>query len=170
MQIKSWGEVRIDDKEMRALMRSAGGDVKTKTARLINQSDGGGRTYGKPGGGWYDASQPYAAPVRRTGKLRGSLKNYVLTTQIGFAVRAREFYALFLEGGAKGGGNPGTNNPLYGKGKGRRGTTARAKGVYKSRVLEPRPFLDRVLAQEAPDIERRVRQAMSQALKWKATK
>jgi hypothetical protein len=167
MTVTSWGEVTLDKREVNNLMRSAGNDVRSKTMRLINQTDGGGRSYFAPGGARYRASSPGNAPVRRTGALRTSLKTYVLKRTTGFAVRAREFYALFLEAGAKGGGNPGRRaarlNPRTGRAK-------RARGMFTKRVLEPRPFLDRVMAQEEPNIERRVRQALTQAMKWKQTK
>jgi hypothetical protein len=167
LTVTSWGEVLLDKREVNNLMRSAGNDVRNKTQRLINQTDGGGRTYYAPGGVRYRASAPGNAPVRRTGALRTSLKTYVLKRTTGFAVRAREFYALFLEAGAKGGGNPGRRasrlNPRTGRAK-------RARGIFTKRVLEPRPFLDVVMAQEEPNIERRVRQALTQAMKWKQTK
>jgi hypothetical protein len=167
LTVSSWGDVVLDKREVNNLMRSAGNDVRNKTQRLINQSDGGGRSYFTPSGTRYRASAPGSAPVRRSGALRTSLKTYVLKQTTGFAVRAREFYALFLEAGAKGGGNPGRRaarlNPRTGRAK-------RARGTFTKRVLEPRPFLDRVMAQEGPNIERRVRAALTQALKWKQTK
>jgi hypothetical protein len=163
LKITSWGEVLLDKREVNALMRSAGNDVKTKTARLIAQSSGGGRLYRIPGGKRYRASAAGEAPARRTGALYASLKNYVLKRTVGFAVRARAFYALMLESGARGGGNPGT------RGVRRTGQRRRARGIYTQRVMEARPFLDRVMAREAPDIDRRVRLALSQALKWKET-
>jgi hypothetical protein len=168
MKVTSWGEVLLDTREVNALMRSAGNDVKNKTARLIARSSGGGRNYQMPGGGSrYRASSAGDPPVRRTGTLRSSLKSYVLKAKVGFAVRAREFYALFLESGAKGGGNPGTRGVALNPRTGRR---RRARGIYTRRVLAPRPFLDRVMAQEAPELDRRVRLALTQALKWKQTK
>ncbi len=167
MTVTSWGEVLLDKREVNNLMRSAGNDVRSKTQRLINQTDGGGRSYLGATGTRYRASSPGSPPVRRSGALRASLKTYVLKQTTGFAVRAREFYALFLEAGAKGGGNPGTRGGFLNPRTGRR---KRAKGIYTQRVLEPRPFLDLVMAQEAPNIERRVRQALTQAMKWKQTK
>lgn len=164
LTVTSWGSVMLDKREINALMRSAGNDVRSKTARLIAQSSGGGRSYLGPGGR-YRASSPGEPPVRRTGALRDSLKTYVFKEGAGFAVRARQFYALFLEAGAKGGGNPGGNRISD-----RSGRRKRARGVYTSRVLEPRPFLDRVIAQEAGNLDRRVRQALEGALKWRETK
>lgn len=165
--VSSWGEVLLDKREVDALMRAAGNDVKSKTARLINRSGGGGRSYFSPGGGRYKASTEGNPPVRRTGALRASLKTYVLKRTTGFAVRAREFYALFLESGAKGGGNPGARGAGF---NARTGQRKRARGVYTARVLQPRPFLDKVMDAEAPNIERRVHEALTQALKWKQTK
>lgn len=167
LTVSSWGEVMLDTREVNNLMRSAGNDVRNKTQRLINQTDGGGRSYFAPGGTRYRASSPGSPPVRRSGALRASLKTYVLKRTTGFAVRAREFYALFLEAGAKGGGNSGARGGVLNPRTGRR---KRARGIYTRRVMEPRPFLDRVMAQEEPNIERRVRQALTQAMKWKQTK
>jgi hypothetical protein len=169
LTVTSWGEVAIDKKPMRALMRAAGNDVRTKTSRLINASDGGGRVYRLPAGrGTYRASTSGNPPVRASGALRGSLKTYVFKSAEGFAVRARQFYALFLEVGARGGGNPGSRSvkPI----NRRTGRRMRAKGVYTTRVLEPRPFLDRVMDQEAPNITRRLREAFAKSLTWKQTK
>jgi hypothetical protein len=167
LTVSSWGEVMLDKREVNNLMRSAGNDVRNKTQRLINRTEGGGRSYFAPGGTRYRASAPGTPPSRRTGALRGSLKTYVLKQTTGFAVRAREFYALFLEAGAKGGGNPGQRAPRLNP---RTGRAKRARGMFTKRVLEPRPFLDHVMAQEEPNIERRVRAALTQALKWKQTK
>lgn len=166
LTVTSWGEVMLDTREVNNLMRSAGNDVRQKTRRLIARSEGGGRTYDVQGGR-YRASAPGAPPARRTGALQASLKTYVLKQTVGFAVRAREYYALFLEAGAKGGGNPGARGAAV---NARTGARKRARGIYTRRVLEPRPFLDKVMAQEAPNIERRVREALTKALKWKETK
>lgn len=172
LTVTSWGEVHLDKREMTKLMRAAGNEVKSKTARLINKSDGGGRLthYRGDRTGAYRASTPGEPPVRASGTLRASLKVYPYRSGEGFAVRARQFYALFLESGARGGGNP------FG---GRRAASAawraqarrqRARGRYTTRVLEPRPFLDRVMTEEAPEISRRMRDAFDHALTWKETK
>lgn len=169
LTVTHWGEIALDKRELRKLMRAAGNDVKNKTGRLINQSDGGGRVYSRPGGGGaYRASTAGNPPIRRSGALRGSLKAYVFKSAEGFAVRARQFYALFLEVGARGGGNPGSRavKPI----NRRTGRRMRAKGVYTARVLEPRPFLDRVMAQEAGELNRRVGAALQNGLTWKETK
>lgn len=171
LTIKSWGEVRVDKHEMAKLMRAAGNDVKNKTQRLINASNGGGRlTHYHGRSGSYRASLPGDPPVRASGDLRSSLKTYVFKTGEGFAVRARQFYALFLETGARGGGNPFGGRPAASAEWRSRVRRHRARGRYTQRVLEPRPFLDRVMAQQEPEITRRLRDAISKSLTWKDTK
>jgi hypothetical protein len=176
LTVTSWGEVALDPKPMRALMRAAGNDVRSKTARLINKSQGSGRHYpahpATPYRGAapaYRASAPGQPPAAPTNALRGSLRTYVYKSGEGFAVRARQFYALFLEAGAKGGGNRfgGRANAAAANRAG--GRRKRARGVYTARVLEPRPFLDRVMDQEAPNITRRLREAFAKSLTWKQT-
>jgi hypothetical protein len=172
IRITSWGDVMLDKSEMKKLMRGAGNEVKTKTARLINAASGGGRlTYYRGNrSGTYRASMPGDPPVRASGALRSSLRVYPFKSGDGFAVRARQFYALFLEVGARGGGNPFGGRPeaaAASRGQRRR---HRARGRYNERVLEPRPFLDRVMEQEEPSIERRMRAAFEKGLTWKQTK
>lgn len=161
--VSSWGEVALDKAEVRKLMRAAGNDIRRKTSALIGASEGTGRGYPVPGGGRYRASASGQPPVHRTGALQGSLKTYVFKSGEGFAVRAREFYALFLEAGAKGGGNP------YG-GKRRPERAKRARGRYQTRVLAPRPFLDKVMTDEAATLNARVEKALRNGLTWKQTK
>jgi hypothetical protein len=168
ISVSSWGEVLLDKREMTKLMRAAGNEVRSKTARLINASNGGGRLTAYRGDrhGTYHASQPGDPPVRASGALRASLRAYPFKSGEGFAVRARQFYALFLEAGAHGGGNPFGGRTQAAKGPRRK----RARGRYNARVLEPRPFLDRVMQQEEPMIERRMRDAFEHGLTWKETK
>jgi hypothetical protein len=166
LTVTSWGGVLLDKREMTKVMRAAGNEVRGKSSKLINQNQGGGRLYLGPSGR-YRASVAGSPPVRVSGDLRSSLKTFVFKSGLGFAVRARQFYALFLEAGARGGGNPGSRATPINR---RTGRHMRAKGVYTRRVLEPRPFLDRVMQQEAPGIERRMRVAFEQGLTWKETK
>lgn len=171
LTVSSWGEVQVDKREMTKLLRSAGNDVKTKTQRLINASSGGGRlTHYHGKSGTYRASMPGDPPVRASGNLRSSLRTYVFRSGEGFAVRARQFYALFLEAGARGGGNPFGGRPAANAAWRARTNRRRARGRYTARVLEPRPFLDRVMQQEEPTITRRLRQAIAKSLTWKETK
>jgi hypothetical protein len=177
LTINHWGEVQLDKKELRALMRSAGNDVKTKTARLISPTQGGGRSYRGGGGsayrgdykaGAYRASAPGQPPVSVTGTLKRSLRTYVYKNGEGFAVRERAFYSLFQETGAHGGGNPGGHRQnARDRAQARR---HRARSVYTTRVLEPRPHLDRVMKQEEANLQRRVRTALDQGMKWRETK
>lgn len=142
-------------------MRAAGNEVKRRTQTLIGQTTGSGRVYR---GGRYRASAPGDPPVMLTGRLRGSLTVYPYKNGEGFAVRERQFYSVFLEGGAKGGGNPGKN---VGRGPRRR---ERVRRRYTRRVLAPRPHLDRVMAEAAPEIDRRIKKALDEGLKWRQTK
>jgi hypothetical protein len=179
MQIRSWGEIWLDKRELKALMRSAGNDVAVKTRRLIGQTTGTGRYYAGGGGsayrgsyraeGYY-ASAPGAPPVQVTGTLRGSLRVYPYATGNGFAVRERAFYSLFLEAGAHGGGNPHGGRPGAAARARARARRHRARGRYQARVLAPRPHLDVVMADEQPVLEKRVRLALDRGLKWRETK
>jgi hypothetical protein len=107
--------------------------------------------------------------VQVTGTLRNSLRTYVYPSGEGFAVRERAFYSLFLEVGARGGGNP-----YGGKGQSAKSRAAerrhRRRTAYSARVLDPRPHLDRVMQQEEPALEKRVRRALAEALTWKEAK
>lgn len=180
LRVTSWGEVALDKRQLKAVMRAAGNDVRSKTAKLINQSSGAGRTYAGGGGGSryrgayvnhpYTASAAGDAPVRVSGTLRQSLKTYPFKSGEGFAVRARIYYALFLEVGAFGGVPGGGSKRRDHRTLSRSVRSSRAKARGERREMEPRPFLDRVMAQEAPEIERRLRQAFDQALTWKQTK
>lgn len=161
LKVTSWGEIHLDKKELRALMRAAGNDVKRKTAALIARTGGGGRTYRLPGGKSYVASAPGEPPVMLSGALRTSLRTYVYQDGDGFAVRERQFYSLFLEAGARGGGN-----------RRQRAATRRQRRarVASMRVLLPRPHLDKVIEDEKPNIDRRVRKAFEQGLTWRQTR
>jgi hypothetical protein len=173
LQVKHWGEITLDKREMKNLMRSAGNDIARKTRQLISAGSGGGRTYRGGGGsryrgtyraGAYRASAPGEPPVSVTGTLKGSLKTYVFPDGNGFAVRERAFYSLFLEAGARGGGNPGKARARA------RARRHRARTAYTARVLAPRPHLDRVIEAETANLDRRVRAAFEQGLKWRETK
>jgi hypothetical protein len=172
MTVSSWGDVMVDTREMKKLMRGAGNEVKSKTQSLINSTSGGGRVtrFRVAGTGTYRASMPGDPPVRSSGNLRASLHVYPFKTGEGFAVRARQFYALFLEAGARGGGNPFGGRAAAAAAWRAQQRRKRARGSYTARILEPRPFLDRVMAQEAPKIEARMRDAIAHALTWKQTR
>jgi hypothetical protein len=176
MTITSWGELAFDKRGLKALMRGAGTEIAAKTRRLISQTAGSGRYYAGGGGsryrgsyrreGYY-SSAPGEPPVRVTGTLRGSLRVYPYPEGTGFAVRERAFYALFLEAGAHGGGNPYGGRPgLAARTRARR---HRARGRYQVRVLLPRPSLDRVMAEEEPALEKRVKLALDRGMTWRET-
>ena len=88
------GVVAVDKRELRKLMRAAGNDIRGKTSRLINQRNGGARRHTVR----RDAIPP-RRPAHRRSASRAicgtSLKTYVYKSAEGFAVRARQFYALF---------------------------------------------------------------------------
>jgi hypothetical protein len=176
MSISSWGEIHLDPKGVRALMRGAGNDVARKTRALISRGGGGGRTYRGGGGGacrggykpgHYTASAPGEPPVQVTGSLRNSLKTYVYRDGLGFAVRERQFYSLFLEAGAQGGGNAGQRATAKQRAQARR---HRARSAYTARVMEPRPHLDRVMEQEAKNLDARIGAAFEKGLTWRQTR
>jgi hypothetical protein len=173
MRITSWGEVALDKKELKAVMRGAANEVRSKTARLISRTSGGGRRYRGGGGakyrgqyrpGAYQASAPGEPPVTITGTLKSSLKAYVFRDGDGFAVRERAFYALFLEAGARG-GRPGSRANAA-----RERRARRAHPVTSARVLLPRPSLDRVMTDEEKRLETRVRKAFDKGLTWRQTR
>ena len=168
LTVSHWGTVALDKRELRKLMRAAGNDVKGKTSRLINKSQGGGRSYFGPAGR-YRASSPGSPPVRVSGDLRSSLRTYAFKSGEGFAVRARVAYATPLEAGAFGGA-PGSSKRREHRKMSAPIRKARAKARGEGREMEPRPFLDRVMTQEAPELDRRVRKALEGALTWKETK
>lgn len=176
LSITSWGHVELDKKGVRALMRGAGNEVKRKTAALIARTGGGGKTYRGGGGGayrggykpgHYTASAPGEPPVQVTGTLRNSLKVYTFKDGAGFAVRERQFYALFLEAGAQGGGYPGKRATARQRAHARR---HRARTAYTARVMEPRPHLDRVMEQEQKNLDARIRAAFEKGLTWRQTR
>lgn len=172
LQIKSWGEVSLDKRELKNLMRGAAGQVRTQTRRLLAKGTGGGRTYSGGGGGAYRggyragryrASAPGSAPVSVSGTLMNSIVARPFKNGEGFRVRARAFYGLVLESGAHGGGNP------HGRAGGA-GRRQRHRGTYRTRIVLPRPYLSRIMAEQAPDLDRRVRLALRDGLKWKEVK
>ena len=179
MTITSWGELAFDKRGLKALMRGAGTEIAAKTRRLISQTAGSGRYYAGGGGsryrgsyrreGYY-ASAPGQPPVLVSGTLRGSLKVYPYAEGTGFAVRERAFYALFLEAGAHGGGNPYGGRPGFAARAHARARRHRARGRYQARVLLPRPSLDRVMAVEEPALEKRVQAALDRGMTWRQSK
>ncbi|AOX16924.1 hypothetical protein [Kozakia baliensis] len=150
--------LEFSKKNLRKSLRIAGNEVARTARSEIRNSIGGGRLYYGPGGsiqyrggaasGRHRASSPGEAPANETGTLARSIKVVVLRNKDAIGVRDAAFYAKMLEAGAKGGA-PGRKNQ-------------RNRGqIYASggRVLEPRPFLSKALAERAPSIQRRLADA-----------
>ena len=114
-------------------MRAAGNDIKNKAGRLINAEQRRRSAIWQPSR--VGARLAAGAPLRRD--LRSSLKTFVFKSGEGFAVRARQFYALFLEAGAKGGGNPGAS-------RGSAGQPADRPAYARKRCLHQRASSSRV--------------------------
>lgn len=147
-----------EKRRLKKLMRQAGAEVAAVARALIRRSEGGGQTYYRDGRK-YQASIPGGAPVSVTGDLLRGIKVRPFKSGEGVAVRDTVFYALFLEGGAKGGGRRG--------GKGARNK----RGVAQtSRVLQPRPFLSLALAQRQESIGQRLRDSIVQDIAFKRMK
>jgi hypothetical protein len=172
LKVKSWGIFAYDKRAVKALLRGAANDIKSKTARLIARTSGSGRVYRGGGGakyrgtykaGHYQASAPGEPPVQVSGTLKGSLKSYVYKDGDGFAVRERAFYALFLEAGALG-GRPGSRAKTASARRQRR-----KQAPTSARVLEPRPSLDVVMEGEAKNLEKRLTKAFDEGLTWRQT-
>ncbi|QHC36457.1 HK97 gp10 family phage protein [Komagataeibacter xylinus] len=159
IQISAYAPV-FSKKLLRKNLRTAGQEVAAAARRNIRSTIGGGRIYYGAGGsikyrgganpGKYRASAPGQSPVNVTGTLARSIKARLLKgkNRDVEAITDSAFYAKFLEVGAKG-GKPGGRNKrsrsqLY---------------VSSQRVLAPRQFLSRALAERASSIERRMADA-----------
>ena len=161
----------IDKKLLRATLRRAGAEVAAVARRKITTAVGGGVIYRGPGGsaakyrggytpGKYQASAPGQPPVSVTGSLAKSIKVRPFKSGEGVAIRDTQFYALFLEKGAKGGGRKSVG-----------GTRVRGKsGIAAARVLAPRPFLQTALAERETSIAQRVKEAILQGVKFQRLK
>jgi hypothetical protein len=160
VRVTSSGLVYNSKKALRSTMRRAGAEVKAAAVRKIKRSAGAGRIYyvrgsgGSGGLGRYQASAPGQSPTSVTGKLAANIKVYPFKDGEGVAIRDRQFYALFLENGAKGGGGK----------KGNRNRRGRPSSV---RQLLPRPFLTAALAEREASISKRIYAAVSQDIAFK---
>lgn len=153
--------LEFSKKNLRKSLRIAGNEVARTARREIRDSVGGGRLYYGPGGsiqyrggsstGKHRASSPGEAPSNMTGTLARSIKVVTLRNRDAIGVRDAAFYAKMLEAGAKGGA-PGRKNQR------KRGKIYATGG----RVLAPRPFLSKALAERAASISRRLADAAIQ--------
>lgn len=158
VQVSSAGLIVNEKKQLKKLMRQAGAEVASVARALIRRSEGGGRTYYRDGKK-YQASAPGAAPGSVSGALLRGIKVRPFKSGEGVAIRDTEFYALMLEGGAKGGGRKGGK-----KARNRRGV------AQTSRVLMPRPFLSAALAQRQASLGLRIRNAIMSDIAFKRVK
>lgn len=153
-----------EKKTLKKVMRQAGSEVAAVARSLIERGSGSGRVYIRKGRR-YQASRPGAAPVKLSGNLRRGIKVSVFKSGEGVAVRDKEFYARFLEAGAKGGGKgKASRNKL-----GLRGllTLSRSRTVTTtSRILLPRPFLTKALDMRRDSIAQRIRDAVERDVQF----
>ena len=142
-------QLRLDKKEVRRVMRKAGQEIAA-LAKAEMRASKGGRVYYKHGR--RVASAAGDAPAAQTKKLMQSIKVRPFKSGLGVAVRATEFYALFLESGAEGGSPHGGTTSADGKRLGicnkyaKRGGKRVKIAMVGKRVLLPRPYLSRALA------------------------
>lgn len=154
----------FDKKQLRMAMRQSGNEVAAEARKLLRSAVGNGRVYRGSGSdkyrpyrpGHYRASAPGGAPVKVTGTLLRSIKTEIYRNGQR-AIISSEFYGLFLEVGAKGGGKGKASRNLL-----RNGSNSRSRTLTTtSRVLEPRPFLSRALAAREASIARRLQAAVA---------
>lgn len=163
--------LELDKRLVRATMRQAGQEIAREARRLIRSSQGGGQLYRGPGGsakayrggyirGLHQASAAGAAPSSITGTLARSIVVRPFKSGEGVAIRDTAFYALFLEGGATGGGRMGP-----------RGNKRRGKGgIGTVRVLLPRPFLTMALQSKSATLGPRLVRAVESGVRLRVKK
>ena len=167
VQVTSAGLVVNTKKHLKKVMRQAGQEVAVAARMKLRRRSGGGRLYSG-----HKASAPGEAPTLLTGKLARSIVVRVFKSGEGVAIRSKQFYALFLEKGARGGGGvPGVSYTLKSRiKKARSGGKLRQTASSKrrsTRVLEPRPFLDAALQEKAADIGPRIREAIIKGIEFR---
>ena len=89
LTVTSWGEVAMDLKPMRALMRAAGNDVKNKTGRLINQGGGGAGTIRHMGRRHTDQPRQPTARARQDSRQPHRRGRYAARSRLTFTRAAR---------------------------------------------------------------------------------
>ena len=146
-------------KQLRNTFGRAGTEIAQVARALIRRGTAGGRQYAAPGHGRYQASAPGSAPAVRTGKLLAGIRVSRFRSGLGVAVKDSEFYAKFMETGAKGGGRSG-GKPA----RNRRGAPQTA------RTMLPRPFISAALEQRRASIEQRIRRAVAEDIRFERIK
>ncbi len=151
-----------DKKAAKQTYRRAAAELLAAARQKIRKGSGTGRRYYLDGGGRYVASAPGQPPASLTGALRRSGKASAFKSGAGFAVRFAAFYAVMLEGGARGG---------IGSRLGKAGSVRNRRGVVAgSRVLEPRPFLTAALQERGQSIESRIKDAIMDGIEFRRQK
>lgn len=162
----------VEKRQMRATLRRAGAEVAALAKSKIKGAARSGRVYYGPGGsaapyrggyvpGRYQASAPGGAPASITSTLGRSIKVRPFKSGDGVAIRDTAFYALFLEGGAKGGGG--------GRARTKK-NRVKASANSKTRILAPRPFLTAALGERQDSIGERVKSALIDGITFKRIK
>lgn len=161
------GRLEFDKRLVRRSLVSAGREIASVAKRMIANSEPGGRLYRGPGGsaaryrggyvrGVYRASAPGQPPASVTSTLVRDIVVRPFVSGEGVAIRDTAFYALFLEGGAHGGGRmTRAGRPVRGK-----------SGIGQTRELEPRPFLSAALEQRETSIAARIAESVNSGLKF----
>jgi len=159
VQVTSAGLIVNDQRALKKVMRAAGNEVAAVARALIRRQAGSGRLYGK-----HRASAAGEAPARITGALLRGIRVRPFKSGMGVSIRDTEFYAKFLEVGAKGGGGR----------KGSANLGARRKGAKRTaqtaRVLAPHPFLSTALASREKSLAQRIKGAVDQDVQFQRIK
>lgn len=162
IKVTSAGIVVNGKRNLRALMRKAGNEVAQAARRKI----GGGKGPSLPG------QSPNAKNKGHDPKysLKRSIKVYPFKDGEGVAIRARAFYSVMLEGGAKGGGN--VSDAKYRMKLFRSGRRYQTKSTKarSTRILLPRPFLTTALAERTGSLGERIRDAIVNDIAFRKSK
>lgn len=144
-----------DKKMLRTVLRQAGAEV-AKIDRALLRKKGTGRHYGK-----HVASAPGAASAKLSGLLARSVKVKVSRTGQSVRIIEDQYYAKFLEIGAKGGGR---------QRKG--GGSARTKHgrISTRRIMASRPSLHLAYQQVQPTLQSRIINALNGSIQFKPDK
>jgi hypothetical protein len=129
-------KVTYEKKETAKVLRQAASEVAKGIRRLIR-------------GKGVQPSAPGEPPISKSGKLASSIKVSVTTRNDQVTARIRDvaFYATMLEKGAIGGG-------------GKKGQRNKRGKPSTRRVLQPRPFMYRVLDEKASSLTERMQEAI----------